>query len=27
VERLAQEEAARVTAGMDGDEFRRFVGE
>lgn len=27
VERLALEEAARVTAGMDGDQFKRFVGE
>jgi hypothetical protein len=27
VERLALDEAARVTAGMDGDPFRRFVGE
>jgi hypothetical protein len=27
VERLAMEEAARVTAGMDGDQFKRFVGE
>ena len=27
VERLSLEEAARVTAGMDGDQFKRFVGE
>lgn len=27
VERLALEEASRVTAGMDGDQFKRFVGE
>ena len=27
VERLAMEEAARVTTGMDGDQFKRFVGE
>jgi hypothetical protein len=27
VERLALEEAARVTAPMDGDQFKRFVGE
>lgn len=27
VERLALEEAARVTAGMDADQFKRFVGE
>jgi len=27
VERLALDEAARVTAGMDGDQFKRFVGE
>jgi hypothetical protein len=27
VERLALEEAARVTAPMDGDQFKRFVEE
>jgi len=27
VERLALEETARVTAGMDGEQFKRFVGE
>jgi hypothetical protein len=27
VERLALDEAARVTATMDGDQFKRFVGE
>jgi len=27
VERLALEEAARVTAGMDSGQFREFVGE
>ncbi len=27
VERLALEEQARVTAGMDAEQFRQFVGE
>jgi hypothetical protein len=27
LERLALEEAARVTTGMDSDQFKRFVGE